>query len=441
MSPLSLSGLSSGLDTETIIAQLMSVERQPRTRMALADTQAQARQTALKELSTKLGAVRDAASALRSTTTWADVQQTSSSDATRIAVRATGSAAPGTRLLEVSKLEVTSQRAFDYTTSASAQTIKIGAFTLNVAANSTAATVASLFNADDDAPVTAVVAGGKLVLTSKTSGVAGDFTLLEPTPLLGEDAAFARAGADAAYTIDGIARTSASMVPRTTASNVITDAILGVELTLKATTTAPVTVAVTDPGPDTDGVKAKVQAFVTAYNSTVDFIRGKLAEKRVAGARTNADAAKGLFSGDSMLTGVLSAMRTGIGDLADLGISTGASSGSATFSADAVAGRLKLDETKLASALAGDPAALRTRLEGLGERISAVVAPVAGARVDERLSSVEATRRRLADAMTATDVRLATRETRLRAKFTAMEAALAASQSAQAQLASQLGSL
>jgi flagellar hook-associated protein 2 len=432
MSPLSLSGLASGLDTETIITQLMSVESQPRTRMALADTQAQARQTALKELSTKLGTVRDAAAALRSTTTWADVQQTTSSDSPRIAARAGSSAAPGTHVLEVSQLAVGGQHAFAYTASASAQSIGIGAFTLAVDPGSDAATVALAINARDDAPVTALVAGGKLVLTSRTSGAAGDFTV-GATPLLSEDVTFARAGSDAAYTLDGS--------PRTSASNVITDAILGVELTLKAKTSAPVTVGVSDPGPDSAGIKAKVQAFVTAYNSTVDFIRGKLSEKRVAGATTSADAVKGLFYGDSMLSGVLSSMRGGIGDLADLGISTGASTGTATVSADAVAGRLTLDDTKLTAALTGDQAGLRTRLEGLGERIAAVVAPVAGALVDARLSSVATTRKGLADAMAATDVRLADREKRLRAQFTAMESALAASQAAQQQLTAQLSSL
>jgi len=433
MSPLALSGLASGMDTDAIITQLMGIERLPRTRLALADTQAEARQSVLKELSVKLGAVRDAATALRSTTTWLDVQQTSSSDSARIGVRALGSAAPGTRLIEVNQLAVTSQHAFAYTQSASAQSIEIGAFTLAIDPNSNAATVSSAINARADAPVTAVVAAGKLVLTSKTGGMGGDFAV-GATPLLSEETTFARAGVDALYTIDGIARPPS-------ASNVITDAILGVELTLKSKTTAPVTVGVTDPGPDTEAVKAKVQAFVTAYNSTVDFIRGKLGEKRVAAPTTNTDAVRGLFSGDSLLSGALSSMRAGIGDLSDLGISTGAASGTGTFSADSVAGRLTVDTTKLTAALAGNPAALRTRVEGLGERIYAVVTPIAGSRVDERLSSVETTRKRLGDAMAATDVRLANREKRLRAQFTAMESALAASQAAQAQLAAQLDSM
>src|SRR5258706_10849152 len=126
MSPLSLSGLASGLDTETIISQLMSVEQAPRTRMALQDTQAQSRQTQLRDLATKLNAVRDAASALGSVSSWAPTQSLTSSDAARVGVRALGSAAPGTHLVEVSSLAVSAQHAFTFTSSASAQSIAIG---------------------------------------------------------------------------------------------------------------------------------------------------------------------------------------------------------------------------------------------------------------------------------------------------------------------------
>jgi flagellar hook-associated protein 2 len=432
MSPLSLSGLASGLDTETIITQLMSVEQKPRTRLALQDTQAQSRQTQLKDIASKLATVRDAAAALRSTTTWTDTQSLTSSDATRVGVRALGSAAPGSRLIEVSKLAVSAQHAFTYTANAAAQSIAIGAFTLAVDPNSDAATVAQAINARNDAPVSAVVAGGKLVLTSRTSGAAGDFAVAAG-PLLSEDATYARAGANAAYTLDGS--------PRTSASNVITDAVLGVELTLKATTTAPVSVAVGAPGVDRDGVKTKVQAFVTAYNTTVDLIRAKLAEKPVKGATTTTDAVKGQFFGDSMLTSMLSSMRSAIGDLSDLGISTGTPSGTSKYSSDAVAGHLTIDDVKLTAALATDPAALKTRVQDFSQRMTAAVAPVAGSPIDVRLTTEETTRKQLADGMAATDVRLADKEKRLRAQFTAMESALAAAHAAQARLTSQLSAL
>jgi flagellar hook-associated protein 2 len=429
MSPLSLSGLASGLDTETIITQLMSVERQPRTRMAAQDTQAQVRQTQLRDIQTRLATLRDAATALRSTATWADVQTLSSGDAARISVRALGTAAPGAHQLEVGALAVSAQHAYDYTASASAQSLTIGSFTLAVDPNTTAANVAAALNGRADAPVSAVVAGGKLVLTSRTSGLANDFTL-GASPLVSEDTAHARAGADASYTLDGVAKTSPT--------NVITTAVLGAEITLKATTAAPVGVTISDPAVDTDSVKSKVQAFVTAYNSTVDLIRGKVAEKPVANATTTLDANKGLFYGDSMLSGMLTSMRTQIGDLSDLGISTGKPSGATKFSDDAVAGHLTIDATTLTAALAAGTDAVQTRLQAFGKRMEDAVAPSAGSPVATRLKSEEATRKRLADGMARMDVRLADKEKGLRAKFSAMESALAAAQAAQAQMTAQL---
>ena len=433
MSPLALGGLASGMDTDAIVGQLLAVERQPRTRLQLADTRAQARQTVLRDLATKLGALRDAANALKSVSSWMPVQQLASSDAARVAIRADAGAgvAPGARTIEVTALAVTAQHAFTYTSSASPQTITIGDFSLAVDPDSTPATVAAAINGRDDAPVTAVVAGGKLVLTSRTAGQDGDFSV-DGGPLLAEDAAYARAGADAAYLLDG--------VPRTSPSNVITDAILGAEVTLKAPTTAPVSLTVGDPAPDTQGIKDKVTAFVTAYNSAVEFIRGKLAEEKIKNPSTNTEAGKGLFRGDTMLTGALSSMRSQIGDLSAYGISTGAASGSATFSPDAVAGKLKVDDAKLTAALAA-PDTLRTALEGLGQRLSDVVTPVAGQRVSDALDGITADRKRIADAIARTDQRLALREQRLRAQFAAMESALAASQAAQAQMAAQLATL
>jgi flagellar hook-associated protein 2 len=434
MSPLGLSGIASGMDTDTIISQLLAIERQPRNRLVLADTRAQQREAGLKDIATKLGAVRDAANALKGSTVWLNVQKTTSSDPARIGVSAEAGAAPGTRLLEVSQLARTAQHAFTYAPSLSTQTITVGAFSLTVDPESTAATVAAAINDREDAPFSAVVAAGKLVLTSRTSGAANDFSI-EPTPLLGEVAAYARPGLDALYTLDGIAQP-----PRS--SNVITDAILGVEVTLKATTTSPISITVSDPAPDTDGVKAKVNAFVTAYNSAIDHIRGKLGEKRVKDPTTTSEAGKGMFASDTMLSGVLSAMRSQIGNLAAFGISTGAAKAGTTFSPESVAGKLTLDDTKLTAALAaGDTGTLRTALDGLGQRLSDVITPVAGAQVTSALSGVTAQRKRVADEIARTDVRLASREQRLRAQFTAMESALAASQAAQSQLSSQLAGL
>ena len=80
----------------------------------------------------------------------------------------------------------------------------------------------------------------------------------------------------------------------------------------RATGTTSVTVG--SPAPDKAAIKDKVQAFVDQYNSTIDFIRAELTEKRVPNATTDTDARKGSLFGDPQLTGLLSQLRSAICD-------------------------------------------------------------------------------------------------------------------------------
>lgn len=429
-----LSGLASNMDTDTIVTQLMSIERRGQTRLKLADLKAASRQDTLKDIAAKLTALRTATATLRSSATWADRQSVTSTDSARVAVRALeGGVAPGDHTVGVTSLAVSAQRAF--TVGAAGGTLTIGAYGLTVDPGTDAAGIAALLNADDDAPVTAVVAGGSLVLTARSTGAAGDFTA-GAAGLLTEQPAYARSGADAVYTLDGVAKTSPS--------NVLTDAVLGLEITLKAPTASAAVVGAGPPGPDGATIKGAIKAVVDAYNAAQDLMRGELAEKRVSVPQSNFDALQGLFAGDALLAGAVSAMRSALGDLSDLGISTGAVSGTSAFSKDAVAGRLVVDDTKLGAALAADPAAVRERLAGatgLGARLSDAVTPIAGERIDARLESVAAERKRLAGTLTSTDTRLAGREKHLRGRFAAMETALANSQAQLSWLQGQLGVL
>jgi len=54
MAGVSLGGLSSGLDTQSIIDQLMAIDRAPETRMKLQQSALQARQQTLTDIGTRL---------------------------------------------------------------------------------------------------------------------------------------------------------------------------------------------------------------------------------------------------------------------------------------------------------------------------------------------------------------------------------------------------
>jgi flagellar hook-associated protein 2 len=453
MASLNLSGLASGIDTSSIVDQLMAIERQPRTRLEWRQKAVEARQGALKDVDTRLTNLLAAAKALRDTATWADTQTLSSSDETRISGRRVAGAAPGPHSVVVSSLATSEQRVYAYTQTSSASTITVGSKTFNIAANTDVAGAAAAINSVADSPVYASVDGdGDLRLASKQTGVTNGFSASGST--IAERAAEHVGPQDAAYTVDGISYTSAS--------NVTTTGLNGIELTLKRSDpAATVTMTVGAPGPDRAAVKDKLKAFIDQYNSTVDFIKSKVNERKVANPASADDAIKGVLYADSTLNGLLGKLRQGVSDIvsngnpstmdqmAELGVSTGAVTGGATLSQDAIAGKLTLDETKFSAAFDAGSLDVRRLLGGISgtngfsQRIENLINPMTqtGGLLDGRQTSATSELSRIKDSMTAMDQRLALKESRLKAQFAAMESALAQSQSQSSWLSGQINQM
>jgi flagellar hook-associated protein 2 len=447
---ISLSGLSSTLDTNGMVDQLMAIERIPEGRLKMREQAVQARQAALQEVATRLRSLASAAADLRSVATWSDTQTATSSDATRIDARRTGGAAAGGYQVQVNQLARAEQRTYAYTAPGSAAQIDVNGVTVDVAAGATLDDVVATINGRSDSPVYATAVNGQLVLSGRKTGAANGITASSTT--LVQDAAQAKAALDASYTVDGVAKTSAT--------NVVTDGIVGLELTLKGAGAGAVTVNVGAPGPDTEGIKGKVQSLVDTYNSTVAFVRAKLNEHPVHDPTSNADAAKGVLYGDSMLNGLLTQLRTSftqavagnpatLDDMAEIGVSTGATTGGGTISSSAVAGTLVLDGAKLADALTKDPASVRRLLagddtvDGFAARFNGLIDPVSrtGGLIDGRIDGATSELKSVQDAIAQMDQRLSLRETALRAKFTAMETALSQVKSQGSWLSGQLAAL
>src|SRR3954453_22910361 len=337
MAGLQLGGLASGRHTTTIISQLMAIDRAPETRMQQQQSVLQARQTALTDIGTRVRNLLDTAKGLGDVTTWADTQALDVSDTTKLTATRLSGAAPGGHEINVSTLARSEQRSYAFQSGAA--TLTIGAATVHLTDTDATAgqSRAGKTNPPASSPVYAVwaqdplgdTAKDRLVLTRKDTGEfqQGDMAVAGAGWTTSETY---KAGVNAAFTVDDGAIQYSK-------SNVVKSAIPGLQLTFKATGTT--SVSVTPPGPDQDAVQKKLQAFVDQYNSTVDFVRGKLTEKRVPNATTTTDAAKGVLFGDSQLTGLLSQLRnmmtdkTGIAgsvqSMADLGISTGFDSGGA----------------------------------------------------------------------------------------------------------------
>ncbi len=452
---LNIGGLASGLDTNSIVDQLMAIERQPRTRLVTQQSLASARQQLLAGFQTQLRSVEAAAQGLRSVGLYAQTQSVSTSDQTKVVASTATGAGIGGYQLEVSQLANSAQRTYSFASPAAPGTITIDGHDTAVAAGATVQDVVTAINSDTNATVYAAATdNGTLVLSSRQTGDtgAGYVAVSDASGSLTEQTAKARQGKNALFTLDGVAGSSAS--------NDVTDAVAGVKLTLKGvtTTSGPVTVTVGAPTMDTSAVQTKLQAFADVYNSTVDSIRAALTEQVVPNATTSDDQLKGLLHGDSQLTDLLSTMRqaiyqpiagmpAGMQSLNDLGVTTGAAS--STISQDSLAGKLTIDSTKLAAALANNPNGVRDLLAGpanaggWARSFESVVhaADTTGGALDVRINGAADEIKDLQSSIDLMDQRLTLRETTLRAQFTALETTLSQSQAQGQWLTSQIASL
>ena len=260
MAGLSLSGIASGVDTASIVDQLMALERQSLTKIGYRKAAVTGQQDALKEIASKLSTFKDAALALRADSTWAQKQTVESSDPQRVAVSLLAGAGIGGQSISVDRLASSAQRRYDFTPGAfdgtgkttSALTLKLryntapnADATIDIAAGATKQQIADAVNAKTSGPAVAAVvkdAAGveRLVLSARKTGKDSDFTV-DPNGAFNPQPGFVPVTGDnlqAAYRIGG-------GTEQLWHSNVIENAIPGIRLTLKGVTTAPATVTVT----------------------------------------------------------------------------------------------------------------------------------------------------------------------------------------------------
>src|SRR4051795_5297992 len=113
-STINFGGLASGLDTNTIIDQLMAIERQPQNRLKLKQQQVDARKSALNDVMTRLKNLQTASQDLKSPTLWLDTQSVDVNDSTKIAATRTGGAGTGGYQVQITQMASASQHWFSY---------------------------------------------------------------------------------------------------------------------------------------------------------------------------------------------------------------------------------------------------------------------------------------------------------------------------------------
>ena len=379
--PIQITGLASGLNTQSIVQELVDIAAVPVTDLTQQQTGLQTQNATLTSIQSSLNTVALDAQSLGDPALFASSQTASSSDSSLVSAATAGGAPIGSYSVSVSQLANAASRTFNFTSPSSADTVTIDGQTLSLAAGATANDFIQAVNSNSSLDVYAASnSSGQVVLSSRTTGVqTGSYIQASDTgAALSEVTADAYAGQDAEYSIDGVPGTPS-------ASDTVANAIPGVTLTLGGITqTNPATVTVSPPGPSASSIEAAVNSFVQAYNSAISTIQTQLTTAPATGTSN----ASSLF-GDPDLESLLSNMReanytagaglpTGMASLADIGITTGAASGDTPTSQSTLNGDLTVNQTTLANAIATNPQGVASVLQAWSSNFYGIVNNEAG---------------------------------------------------------------
>lgn len=467
MATISSGGIGSGLDVNSIVSQLVALEKQPIKTLELKATTVKAQISAFGDIQSQFAALTDVASRLSLATAWS--ARNASSSNTSAATITTSATAPATNFtLDVDQLAQkqsvsTAALSRGVALGEGVLTLQLGswsavgpAFTAGsansvdivVSSTDTISTIAANINSANAGVVATIFNDGtkeRLLLQSKTTGVASGFRLtvaeagVTPTnndnvglsqlafdpatvdPVTTLKAGMATAGISVQYSMDAKARINGLEV--TSATNTLTDNLPGVTISLLAkTTTTPVTMSISE---DVTLAVKNVNDFVEAYNK----LNKSLSEMTKYDSATKT---AGLFQGDAAVVGLQNVLR---------GILSSTSMGASLQRLSDVGLERKLDGSlnimtaKLSAAANngtslqqlftnnnGDPMtngfALKLKTFGLGVAAS-------GGSLSNKMQNLRKTLDANAEAQTKVNDKAAAFETRLRSRYSALDAQMA----------------
>jgi flagellar hook-associated protein 2 len=344
-------------------------------------------------------------------------------------------------------------------------TIASGSGTWNVAlaAGDDKQAIVNKINATSGIGVFATLSGGEIEMRSNVAGVGEGFTVTSGGATAAQlGFTNTQAAQDAMFTVDGTAHSSAT---NTNIAGVITD----VSLNLLGTTSTTLTVGQSSgsgPVQTTEdkwvaATKAKVQAFVAAYNDSLSFVHQKTqAESRIANPKNLGEYLQGSMARDVGFNGVAFDLRRQAGESVD-GLPAGASMLSQigikigfSVGGGAANGALTIDDAALDAALRADPQGVQDVLgkvgtgsgidssDGIVRRISDQVSMLrVGGRVDTSLSGAGNQVKSIQDAIDRATDRLDRRKVYYERMFSSLESTLGRLQSQGSWLSGQLAQL
>jgi flagellar hook-associated protein 2 len=357
---INFSGLATGMDTSSIVSQLMALERAPEQILTNQKTKMQSQVDAYNKISSALTSLQSLMAGMKTADTFA-AKTASVADSTVAGATASSSAQAGSHTLKVTSLAKSQTLVSESSTNSG--------YTSDTAANFGTGTITIANTADPSHPVTVNIDNTNnslqgIVSAINSSGVNVSASIVNDgsgTPyrlaIIGKDTGTYSvtsslsggtydaptfdekvAASQAVFQLDGIDMT------RTT--NTVTNAISGVTLNLLGTTTNPAGTTITI-GNDTTAVTTKINNFVAGYNSVMNLINQDTAYD--ATTKTT-----GVLFGDSTIRTVLDTLRTTL--TSQLSGATGSFSSLADIgiNSDAHTGALSVDSSKLSSALSSD---------------------------------------------------------------------------------------
>lgn len=460
---MSVDGLVSGMDTTSLITQLIQAEAAPQTALKARLSATQTAASAYRTANTTFLAITAAAEALTSSGV-STARKVSSSNsavtASAVPTAITGSSLTFSVTALASTQTIVSKTSWATpTTDVRASTEpawpieildSLGASkgTVNVAAGATLTDAVTAINDADLGVRAAILKVGdtyRLQLTAETGGSAGAFTVKSAT----EDAVTAgsgfvqtSAGQDATLDLGG-------GLTATSSTNTFADLLAGVSVTVSKVDATPVTLTVST---DTDSVTTKVQAMVDAVNAALTEVKR---------ATSNAPGSTATLKGDPSLNSLagrlLDAVSAAVGpdgSAAKIGIQL-TRDGKITFDKTKMATALKEDPALVSRMMNGTPASLGVdgvvgggndvaEVPGLAARVLAVSKNASDATTGSIVALAKGKDTLIKDyqdRIAAWDLRLVKRKEMLTRQFTAMETALSSLKNQSTWLAGQISGL
>jgi flagellar hook-associated protein 2 len=346
MATISSIGIGSGLDVESIVTQLVALEKQPLTTLTAQATTITSQVTAMADVKSKFASLADVATRISAASAWV-ARTAASSNTSAATISVTSSAAATSFTLDVDALATKQSVSSPAVTAGSyvgegTMTFRLGTWSggafsaasgsadisVTATATDTVATLAAKINAANPGVVATAFFDGtqdRLLLASKSTGAAAGFRVqvtdtgdsintdnagLSRFAFDPETGAFgmASAGITTTYGQDAKARINGLAV--TSSTNTLTGNMAGVTVELKATTTTgygtgsevknPATMSISE---DVTVAVKNIGDFVTAYNN----LYKALADLTKYDAATKTAS---LFQGDSTVLGMQSVLRS-----------------------------------------------------------------------------------------------------------------------------------